>query len=471
MMTATWLILAGFTLTALTNDVPRQQELRAQVDPRIELISIIFRLAGNPEYNEPKSKSPYADEVDAHFGKYRDHPVVRTARQMRAKRGISYDAVTSMAVHLKDTITVTELVPFDKQPCSLERRWQPDEARTFLRQAHRFAQETGFNQFVSTHQELYEAAGDRMIEILVKHDYLEWLNSFFGPRPRANLSVIVSMLDGPYGRGVRVLYPDEHEEIIAVLGMTHFDGRGIPIISDTIGPWLVHEFSHSYVNPLVDKYANELAPAGERIFSHCQEVMEQQAYGKWQIMLYESLVRASVVRYVLSVDGRAAAKQLAREDYNHGFKWIGPLVKLLGEYESDRKQYPTMAAFMPRVVTFFNNYAEEQDRVAASAPHVVSIVPANGSANVDPHLMAIKITFDRPMMDKSWGLIGDPVHTPEVIGELSYDSAYKVLTIPIRLKSDWSYEFWLNTAKYQNFRSRDGIVLEPVKVTFKTRKE
>ena len=31
--------------------------IRAVVDPRVELMSIIFRLAGNPEYNMPNSKS------------------------------------------------------------------------------------------------------------------------------------------------------------------------------------------------------------------------------------------------------------------------------------------------------------------------------------------------------------------------------------------------------------------------------
>src|SRR5262249_1702982 len=42
------------------------------VDPRVELLSIIFHLAGNPEYNQAQVRS-YADDVTTHFGPFKDH--------------------------------------------------------------------------------------------------------------------------------------------------------------------------------------------------------------------------------------------------------------------------------------------------------------------------------------------------------------------------------------------------------------
>ncbi|HVP10438.1 MAG TPA: hypothetical protein VMV94_04525 [Phycisphaerae bacterium] len=38
--------------------------LSAHVDPRVELMSIVFRLAGSSEYNMDNSESPYADDVE-----------------------------------------------------------------------------------------------------------------------------------------------------------------------------------------------------------------------------------------------------------------------------------------------------------------------------------------------------------------------------------------------------------------------
>ncbi len=58
------------------------------VDARVELMSLIFRLAGNREYNQPNSASSYAREISAHFGRFADHPVVEYARALRRKRGV-----------------------------------------------------------------------------------------------------------------------------------------------------------------------------------------------------------------------------------------------------------------------------------------------------------------------------------------------------------------------------------------------
>ena len=76
--------------------------LRVVVDPRAELMSLIFRLAGNPEYNMARVKS-YTDDAEQQFGKLRGHAVVTLARELRGSHGVSYDAVMSMAVHLTDS--------------------------------------------------------------------------------------------------------------------------------------------------------------------------------------------------------------------------------------------------------------------------------------------------------------------------------------------------------------------------------
>ena len=49
---------------------PDTREVTVTVDPRVELISIIFRLAGNPEYNRGQFIS-YIAAVEKQFGPYR----------------------------------------------------------------------------------------------------------------------------------------------------------------------------------------------------------------------------------------------------------------------------------------------------------------------------------------------------------------------------------------------------------------
>ena len=49
---------------------PDTRSVTVSVDPRVELISIIFRLAGNPEYNRGQFIS-YIAAVEKQFGPYR----------------------------------------------------------------------------------------------------------------------------------------------------------------------------------------------------------------------------------------------------------------------------------------------------------------------------------------------------------------------------------------------------------------
>jgi hypothetical protein len=448
---------------------PASQPLAACVDPRVELMSLIFRLAGNVEYNQPNAKSPYSDEVDAHFGKFRDHPVVVLARKLREQHGVTFDAVMQMAVHLEDTQNLKLRIPLEPFPPLLDRRWPVDEAGEFLEQARAFVKETGFNEFFAQHRPSYDAAAQRLTQTLSERDYVGWFNTFFGERPGAKFHVFLSLLNGPCNYAAGIRFPDSREEITPVIGAAKFDGAGIPVFGVGDVSTITHEFCHSYTNPLVDKHAEQLQPAGRRIFKHCEQVMAGQAYGDWQTMLRESLVRACVVRFLRATDGEKAAQAEIQDDQGRGFLWVGKLSAVLGEYESQRERYPTVDAFMPRVTEFFNEYAKEYEDIMARAPKVVRMIPPNGATDVDPNLAEIKVFFDRPMRDKSWSVVGGGPHFPESAGDVSFDAERKVFTMPVRLKAGWSYEFWLNRGQFNSFQNEEGVALESVEVKYQTR--
>jgi hypothetical protein len=461
---ATFLALAGATQPA-----SQSTELQAGVDPRVELLSIVFRLAGNPEYNQPNSKSPYSAEVEAHFGPFRDHAVIQMARKLRSEHGVSFDAVMGLAVHITPPPELGERMPFEPRPRQLDERWQAEDARAFLGELRKFAAETKFAAFFAGHEKLYAQAGERMARRLNERPYLKWFEQFFGARPGARFRVIVGLLNGGGNYGVSVRFPDGSEEITPILGVWEFDADGVPVIADSITSLVVHEFGHSFTNPLVNKHERELLPAAEKIYPLVHAAMQEQAYGNAKTMLYESLVRACVVRYLLATDGKAAAQQDVQKNVERGFRWIGDLAELLGKYEADRKQYPTLDAFMPRVAEFFEQQAERVAAQDRNAPHVEKMVPANGATDVDPNLTEMVITFDRPMQNQSWSVVGGGEHFPEIVGKPAYDKTRRVLTVHVKLKPNWEYQLWLNRNQFQAFRSADGVPLESVPVTFKTR--
>lgn len=153
----------------------------------------------------------------------------------------------------------------------------------------------------------------------------------------------------------------------------------------------------------------------------------------------------------------------------HSFLWTGDLAELLMEYERDRSRYEALDAFVPRMVLFFNNYVPRLREDLGDRPRVLRIIPANGAGDVDPEVTAIVITFDRPMQDRMWSVVGGGETFPKVTGTPSYDQTRKVLTIPVALRPEWAYRFGLNSAQHDAFRSAEGKVLQPVDVTFTTR--
>lgn len=464
---AAFAALVALATPALAQDSGRAIDVR--IDRRIELMSLVFRLAGNPEYRQAKVDS-YTAAVDEHFGPFADDPVVVRARELRRTRGVSFDAPMSFAVHLDASgRDLRFAVPLDPWPEDLDSRWTESDAKAFLRDANRFARKSKLDAFLREHRELYELACERAEKMLAEHAKLEWFDEFFGERPNAKFTLCLGLLNGPSNYGPRMRARDGHEELYSVLGVWKTDDEGLPVFDASVVSTIVHEFCHSYCNHLVDAHLDELRESGERIWPHVADDMRAQAYGNWQTMMREALVRGCVVRYMAATGGANARDAAIRSEVQRGFLWTGDLAELLAEYEEDREHYRDLAAFMPRVVAMFAAYPEKLEAELERTPKVVSIVPANGQQDVDPASTAITVTFDRPMLDGAWAVVGGGPHFPETTGRPSYDETHTVLTIPVRLKPDWSYELWLNRGRFDSFQSEERVKLRPVQVTFRTR--
>lgn len=446
-------------------------EMRLLVDPRVELVSLIFRLAGNREYSRCLVPS-YAADVEKQFHGFSEHAAVKLARELRQRRGVSYDSCMGLAVLLTGTTEPRLALPLDPWPDFLDRRWDAPSAGNFVTAAGQFVKDTGFNEFIKAHEGLYRTSESRMRSLMDREAHLEWFNGFFGERPKAHFTLILGMLNGGSCYGPRCRDQTGTEELFCVLGVWATDEQGLPVFGKDVLSTVVHEFCHSYANLIIDQHAGELREAGERLFGPVAGRMRSQAYGNAATMLRESLVRASVVRYLNRYEGEQSAGREISAQQARGFSWMKELSALLGQYEAERDRYPTLESFAPRLVGFFRDYAgsfqKQQRELEAGRPKVVSIVPANGAAEVNPGTGTIQVVFDRPMRDRSWSMCGGGPNFPAPTDKPSYDKSRTTWTAKVKLKPNWAYEFWLNSGQYRSFQSEEGVPLESVHVTFRT---
>lgn len=446
-----------------------QKEIPVKVDRRIELLSIVFRLAGNSEYNMPNSKSKYSDEVEAYFGRFRDHEVVKLAGELRNSNGVSYDAVMSMAVHLDDQLPPGPRTPLSPRPALLESRWTDSDAQAFITALDAFVKDTDAAKFFDAHSAFYDQCAQRLSAVVNNREIVPFFDDYFGKRPTASYTVIVGMLNGGGNYGVSMRHADGREEITPVIGVYRWDPQGLPAIGEEVRDTIIHEFCHAYTNAIVDKHWTELERSCGTLFDHTAATMRRHAYGNAKTLGYESFVRACVSRAMANLYGEKVGSSQAIREACSGFAWTPDFAEVLKQYEADRKSYADFEAFVPQVVAFFDKTAGDYDAMLKRFPQIVSISPADGESKVDAaKTTEIRITFDRPMRDKSWSVVTlDRSQFPK-IGKPSFDAAHKVLTIPATLEAGHAYRFGLNGPNFLGFVAEDGMPLLPVEVKFKT---
>jgi hypothetical protein len=446
--------------------------IQAKVDRRVELLSIVARLAEYEEYVHDEFKL-YAGDVDKHFAKYKQHAVIEFAKKIRERKGIGFDAVMSMAVHLNPPPALTPRVAFSEQ--KPDKRWGKETAEQFARLLQQFYKDADCESFFQAHAEMYKIAEERFQQLLSKVDF-GWYKRFYGEVPDGTFNLYIGLLNGGGNFGPKVVHPDGKEDLYAIIGTWQVDGEGLPKYDDKNLPTIIHEYNHSFINHLV--YANEgqLKAAGEKIFPPVAKKMQALAYGSWQTMMLESLVRAAVVRYLFEHEAQpeAAYKELIRQR-NIGFLWINDLSTLLAAYENSRSKNPTFRTYFPMFVGYFNDLAKrieyEAKKFEDNTPKVIALSPfANQAQDVDFQITQLTFKFDKPLDPKggvsiNYGQSGSE-HFPieKVIG---YDESGSSFTVQVKLKPDWEYELVLTGVA---FRTKDGYPLQPYQVKFKTRK-
>ncbi len=457
-----------FVLVARADILPGAEPapaIEVVIDSRVELVSIVERLARAPDRSRVGSDSPYATDVDEWFSRYRDHEAVRLARRLQPSV-LRHEAGVQLAVHLTDAEALEERVPFDPIPARLD-RWTTSEARAFTTALKQFAADSRFLAFQRNQSGRFARTVASFREVVDRRPYAEWFGAFFGSRP-SRYCVIPAFLLGGRNYGLSVALASGHLEMTPVFGLTEFDATGAARPDEEFFWVIVHEFCHAYANPIVHEHLEGFSRAGTVLFPAVEAEMRSQGYGEWSIVVYESVVRACVIRYLVGSDGIDAANRQARDDAGRGFWWIGDLASLFGEYESQRGRYADLHAFMPRVIEFFDGLAEREVQLRAKRPRLLRVTPADGAIDVDPSVRGIVIEFDRPM-EPQYTVVAGAGSFPTVSGSPSWDADGRILTIPVHLQRDREYGLRLNSALHRGFRSRQGVSLDPVPLRFRTR--
>ena len=300
-------------------------DLEVRMDPNVELLQIVSRLAGYEEFIEEVPESDFLAAVDAHFGPHADHPAVRTARRLRERDGISYNAPASLAVALDaDQALRVSLSALGGG----ESRWHPRRTARYLRQLRRFRADADFDGFWRAQAGSIAAIEQQYADFYEAQDLIGFFDTMFGPVAGATYAVHPSVLAGYNSYGASVVPAEGPLEFRPVMGVV---GREVAALEFQVMDYylVVHEIGHAYFNPMVVAEEAALESGSTAVFAAERQTMQSFAYTNWQTVAGETGTRAATQLFARDRFDAETVAYWASLDHDQGFHWVSGVADAL----------------------------------------------------------------------------------------------------------------------------------------------
>jgi uncharacterized protein YpmB len=348
------LLLLSLIIIACSDSTVSNQnsKITVSLNPSTELICILFYLAGNSEYNDVFLKT-YKNDVDNTFLKFKNSAVVKFTEQLAKNQNISYDSPMSYAVHLTDELTPK--MSFNPLPESMDKRWTPELASEFQILVKQFSEETNFFSFYKLHKEKYKSAIEEISQKINSEIKMEWFDNFYKTNTKPDYSVIISLWNGRNNYGVKTIINGK-ESLFSIIGANAGENE-TPVLHESAYETIIHEFSHSYCNPIIEKHKAELEQTGQKLFKKFNSGNHHSAYNNWLTVWKETLVRACVICY-LKEQGNFVTNLFInnKNDANSGFPWTKDLADNITKNYINNPKFSNLESYIPEIIKFMEKY-------------------------------------------------------------------------------------------------------------------
>ncbi|MDR2683883.1 MAG: DUF4932 domain-containing protein [Prevotellaceae bacterium] len=392
-------IFLSFILITITVIVYAQQ-ITTKVDKRVELMSLVFRLAEAEEYLNAELPQ-YTQKIDSCFLPYKTHKLIKYTQFLRENYGVAYDAVMSLAVHLQIENGKVKL-NLDLNKNQIDERWNQDILPKYINLLNNFYKKSKFEDFFTANSDFYKKTEQNFKTQITDNVNFTWFKNFFGTEMPHQLNLVASLLNGGGNYGANTESLNGKKEIFSIIGCWQTDSLGIPQYSTGVVSIVAHEFNHSFVDPLIDKFYLELQPQAEKFYSLVEKEMKALKYGSEKACLDEIFVRACEIKYDIAHRDTFQnwwQNVLLCNEKCSGFLWIDSLYSALTIYEENRDKYPALESFMPEIVKLQNklNPNEIYQGIEDNKAEILGTNIENNSQEVDYSLDSIVLYFDRRM--------------------------------------------------------------------------
>lgn len=322
-----------------------RETLSISIDARIELLAVVQHFTSWADGGHIKSGTGYKDDIERYFADFREHRAVTLAENL-VDAGFTHDAPVTFMLHHSDPPDLYLETPYSEYLVGRaggEARLV--EFRDVLRE---FARASDFMHFYDSQRPLYDTLAFEVKSLLAEKAYVRAIEDFFGESRDGYRLILSPLFAGGYGP---TLCKEDGYEIYGVIGPCALKGtRTTFACLGYLESMMLHEWSHSFVNPLVDENMDAFGKSAH-LFGPIRGMMKRQAYPDWRISLYEHIVRACEIHLRAGLYGDFEKEKSLAYHAGKGFWYIGQIDSLLEVYENARNEYTAFKAFMPVIAS------------------------------------------------------------------------------------------------------------------------
>lgn len=311
--------------------------LNITIDPRLELLAVLQHLSGS-KMTFPDSGG-YAASIDACFADFKSHPVLARLQRLE-EYGYGYDLPVSCFLRFdgvplgQQTRSWSDYAK-EMEEARLEDAAQGGSLEEFYAAVNDFVRISDFAGWFESQRPYFENTVSAAASLLAtKDDMISLLIDWYG-YSHDDYTFAISPLLGGGGYGPSLVDTQDKSSLYCVTSFEASDNPADTILHMAI--MMFHEFSHPYVNPLVDKYFDMIEHRSE-LFEPIKNKMGSYAYSSWWITVVEHFVRSSEIR-MLQLFFPPELRDISTQDnINQGFIYLDTVYNALLEYEQARRE-------------------------------------------------------------------------------------------------------------------------------------
>ena len=330
-------------------------QINVQLNPNLEFMNSILLTS---RYNEMTKKyigyglmteqsNAYTNRIKSFFEKHLNHPIYPYIESL-IPNGFTFSRPVELMLSLGSSMDFS--IQHSLSELCIHYCGGLQAIQKLLQMLKKFERDMGYFAFFEENKAYYNYVIDRANSVANQYPYISLLENEYGKEQNSYNYVISSLMVGNFG----ISFLDEKMNKMSIFSVFTTDDYS------TSPSVLFHEFSHPFINPLTEKFADVV-----KEYENAYELLKPyklpgfgSGYGDWNECVNEHLVRAMVIHLLQKCGLEEMSAKMLDNDLHFGYRYIPLILKQYRYYDNHRDTYPDFESFYPVLLPVFSQNIE-----------------------------------------------------------------------------------------------------------------